>query len=158
MIWKILSVQKLLSFFTLHLITLDTYILFYSFLYNVSISFCMLVIFFLIVWKLQSGSFLVHTMEAVSNSICMRECIHTYTYPRKKEHGVWKDKLIVASNERVCEVNNKEQATPQKNSWTSQDVYLIFLPFRLSEFYTFLNNSKHNVLGSDNGMVVFMYV
>ena len=155
MIWKLLSVQKLFSFFKLYMITLDTHVVFYSFLYNVSISFCILF------WLFESskrGSFLVHTMEAVSNSICMGECIHTYTYPRKREHGVWKDKLIVASNERVCEVNNKEQATPQKNSWTSQDVYLIFLPFRLSEFYTFLNNSKHNVLGSDNSMVVFIYV
>ena len=155
MIWKLLSVQKLFSFFNLYMITLDTHVVFYSFLYNVSISFCILF------WLFESskrGSFLVHTMEAVSNSISMRECMQTYTYPRKREHGVWKDKLIVASNERVCEVNNKEQATPQKNSWTSQDVYLILLPFRLSEFYTFLNNSKHNVLGSDNGMVVFIYV
>ena len=43
---------KLFSFFNLHLITLDTYRGFYSFLYNVCISFCMLDIFFLIVWKL----------------------------------------------------------------------------------------------------------
>ena len=42
---KLLSVQKLFSFFNLHLITLDTYIGFYSFLNNVCISFCMLVIF-----------------------------------------------------------------------------------------------------------------
>ena len=158
MIWKLLSVQNFSVSstytwlrLTLIEVSIPSYITF-VFLFVCWVS------FFLLFESSQRGSFLVHAMETALNSICIRECIHTYTYPRKREHGVWKDKLIVASNERVCEVNNKEQATPQKNSWTSQDVYLILLPFRLSEFYTFLNNSKHNVLGSDNGMVVFIYV